>query len=142
MSIAVLPQPAIANRSLQEVAIVFLGPDKAPLERVTLNLQLAPPPPYASAAQPPFNLPALEAGLSAALLKLQYLSALGLRPLPADSSFEVVAYTAGRGAVDANFFHEDSARCMELRQPVAGRPLKSVLVDGALRLQVLLETAQ
>lgn len=85
----------------------------------------------------PADLAALEGDLSAALLKLQYLPALGLRPLPAGASFEVACYVADRGAVDAAFFEVD--RRGELAPPVAGRPLKTVALAPGLALQVLYE---
>jgi len=86
----------------------------------------------------PPDLARLEADLSAALLKLQYLPALGLRdPLPAGASFEVTCCVAGRAGVDAAYFEED--RRAELAPPVAGRPLKTVALAPGLALQVLYE---
>lgn len=41
--------------------------------------------------------------------------------------------------MDLNFFYEDGAQGAELRQPLAAHALKSVVVEGSLRLQVLLE---
>ncbi|KXZ49262.1 hypothetical protein GPECTOR_22g855 [Gonium pectorale] len=50
-------------------------------------------------------------------------------------TFELVAYSTSRQGVDCQYFAEESSGALELRQPVAGQPLKSVCVPGCLSMQ-------
>ncbi|GFR47513.1 hypothetical protein Agub_g9145, partial [Astrephomene gubernaculifera] len=144
-------RPLLESGHLREVALVFLDSKSRPVERVTFNTQLllqtgagpgldgaGPSHPQQQQPLPCIDVASLEAGLGSALLKLQFIDSL-LKPLPQGCTFELVAYSTSRAGVDRQYFAEESGGGLELRQPVAGQPLKTVCVPGCINMQILVE---
>ena len=142
-----LPQAAVTQGTLAKVAVVVLSPSRQALERfiveATLSAHVPLPPPGAATAAtlpPPPDILEVEAQLRAALLKLQYSSALFPRP-PPGSSFEIVAYVAGRGSVPAEAWTEEALLSSGGLELEAGAvvPVQSIELEGAFRLQCYAE---
>jgi hypothetical protein len=91
------------------------------------------------------DVSAIEAQLRAAMLKLQYVDALLTTPtVPEGSTFQIVAYSAGRVGIDPELWAEHQADELEEGGLALQRgeiiPLKTCKVDNAFRLQVYAET--
>ncbi|KAL4422389.1 hypothetical protein ABPG75_008586 [Micractinium tetrahymenae] len=130
----------LASGSLVKVAIVVLGPQRKPVERFVFEPRLTSAAPGGPAE---LDVEALESQLRGALLKVQYCDSY-LRKLPGGCTFEVVAYTSGRGgpggvAQDAWVEEQLAPGRLELAQAEIV-PIKSCALEGAFQLQLYAES--
>lgn len=96
----------------------------------------------ASEEPQPLDVDALHSQLRSVLVKLQYADSY-LAPLPAGCTFEVLAYTFGRRAVDRHTWVEEEPApgVLELADAEIV-PIKSCMVDDVLQLQLFVESKQ
>ncbi|KAG1674710.1 hypothetical protein FOA52_013545 [Chlamydomonas sp. UWO 241] len=127
----------ITSGTAQELAIVLLDAQGAPLERITFCVRLTPSTLGAGGGpnSPHFDAEALQSGFTSAVLLL--LGASYTHPLPEGATFELLLYTSTRAGVDRSRFVEDTA--YELGPYPAAYPIKSIVVEGACAVQVFSE---
>lgn len=58
------------------------------------------------------------------------------------ATFELVAFTISRKAVNSQFFAEENIDEVQLSQPVSAFPLKTIKVGTAVNMQILLEESE
>eukprot|EP00877_Chromochloris_zofingiensis_P004296 jgi/Chrzof1/13868/Cz08g15180.t1 len=94
-----------------------------------------------NASDASIDIASLTSSFTSALLKLQFIDNL-LRPLPPGATFELVAFTISRKAVNSQFFAEENIDEVQLSQPVSAFPLKTIKVGTAVNMQILLEESE
>mmetsp|Transcript_28559 Transcript_28559/g.68050 ORF Transcript_28559/g.68050 Transcript_28559/m.68050 type:complete len:252 (-) Transcript_28559:171-926(-) len=121
---------SVASGEIHKLAVVFFDGCDTALERFVVEFG------FAKEGEPQFSQADLDRSLKDCLLKLQFSDA-GLRPLPNDCRFELVAYSSNPDAAAQHWVQGGSD--VELSQPSIV-PIKSVdLGGGGFRAQLHLE---
>ena len=140
-----LLQVPLRQQTLAKLAVVIKSPEGHALERFIIEPKLLiSTAPNRDAPADTSDILDLEAHLRAALLKLQYLDSSLPTAVPLGSSFEILAYNAGRSglAVDAWISEDLPLTESGLEFGESGGvilPLKTVRIEHAVQFQLYIE---